>query len=127
LCYLAETYLDTQRAAEAVQCLNEALGMTRSNVDCNFEPEILRLLGEAQLAQGDRAAAHETLLQSLNLARAQGAHLLELRAAMSLARATSTEGQVDEARRFLQDARSAFGRSDNLEPLRRADELLVAG
>jgi class 3 adenylate cyclase/tetratricopeptide (TPR) repeat protein len=126
LCYLAEAYLATQRPAEAVQTLNEALGMSRSNVDCNFEPEILRLLGEAQLVEGDVVAARDTLLQAIHLARAQGARLLELRAATALARATSTQGQADEARRLLQDARSAFGQSVNLAPLRSADELLIA-
>jgi class 3 adenylate cyclase/tetratricopeptide (TPR) repeat protein len=126
LCYAAEAYLAMHRPAEAVQALNEALGMTRSNVDRNFEAEILRLLGEAQLAQGDTATARETILQAIDLAQSQGARLIELRAATTLARATSTPGQADQARRLLQDVRSAFGPSADLAPLRRADELLVA-
>jgi class 3 adenylate cyclase/tetratricopeptide (TPR) repeat protein len=126
LCYLAEAYLATQRPAEAVQTLNEALAMSRCKVDCNFEPEIARLLGEARLVQGDTAAAREMLLQAIHLARAQGARLIELRAATGLARAASTQGQTDEARRLLQEARSAFDRSAKLAPLRSADELLTA-
>ena len=50
-----------------------------------FESELFRLRGQIALDGGDRATAERALRQALDVARAQGAPLFELRAATALA------------------------------------------
>jgi predicted ATPase len=69
-----------------------------------FEPELHRLRGEllldADRLQGD--AARESFEKALSEARRQGAALLELRAAHSLAAWLAGEGRIAEARAVLE-------------------------
>ena len=125
LCYLAEAYLATARFADALDVLGEALEMTRTNVDRNYEPEMLRLLGEALLAQGQLDAARESFLRAVELSRAEGARLLELRATTSFAGLLRFQGETDRAKHLLSDVRASFIDTPDLQPLRVADELLL--
>ena len=71
-----------------------------------FEPELYRLRGEllldADRLQGD--AAREVIRKGAGEARRQGATLLELRAAHSLAASLAGEGRIPEARAVLEPA-----------------------
>src|SRR4029077_6820413 len=64
-------------------------------------PELPRLKGEFLLHAGRGHGVEEYLAQALNAAREQSARLLELRAAMSLARLWRDQGKVQQARELL--------------------------
>jgi tetratricopeptide (TPR) repeat protein len=133
--YLADAYIAANRPAEAFVVLNEAhpddrsgqspLEMVRANVDCNYEPEVLRLLGEARFALRDLDGAKARLLEAIALARSQGAKLLELRSSTSLARVLRDGGDAAEATKVLKDVRSSFSDGVDFPPLRAADQLLL--
>jgi tetratricopeptide (TPR) repeat protein len=88
--YLANAYLKNGRAAEAAEVLEQALGFTRIHVAKFCQPELLRLLGEARLAQGQIEEGRQCLVSALECAHAQGAKLYERRAAATLAALGST-------------------------------------
>jgi class 3 adenylate cyclase/tetratricopeptide (TPR) repeat protein len=123
--YLAEAYLLTNRADEALEVLDLALRMVRVNVDCNYEPGILRLIGEAQLAQRRLSPARESLEASVAQSRTQGARLLELRAATSLARVLREQGEANHAKEVLKGVRAKFADAIDLPALHAADEVLL--
>ena len=66
-----------------------------------FQAETLRLTGEVLLATGDAAAAEAGYREAIAIAQQQSAKLLELRAAMSLARLWRDQGKRAEARELL--------------------------
>ena len=103
--YLAEALLARAEHAKASELLTEALGMTRRNVDRFCEPEILRLLGEAELASGALVAAREYFSGALEVARSHGARLYEQRAQDSLSRLAASSGGKDAARASQEDLR----------------------
>jgi hypothetical protein len=85
--------------------------------------ELLRMKGEFLSASdgGSRGAAAAALLQAIEIARAQGARLLELRAAIALLR---LEGSSGEARAALDRAVQAFEEGVTLTELVEARALL---
>ena len=98
--------------------------MMRTNLDRNFEPEMLRVLGEVQAGQGQPDAARTTLLAALDLAQSQGARLLELKIATTLAQVLEKQGNNSEARRVLAAAAESFPPTSDFAPLTKANELL---
>jgi class 3 adenylate cyclase/tetratricopeptide (TPR) repeat protein len=123
--YLADAYLERGDVELSIQAAQEGLNMARANLDQNFEGELLRLLGEAELLRGDSRAAENCFEQSLALSRSQGARLLELKAATSLARMVIRAGQKPRAAALLREVRGGFGTADELQALRNADEVLA--
>jgi class 3 adenylate cyclase/tetratricopeptide (TPR) repeat protein len=123
--YLGEAYLAAGRSAQAIEVLEGALGMARTNVDRNYEPEILRLLGEARHGLDEVDAARSNFLGALDLARAQGARLFELRTATSLARLLRSQGDGQGANALLGGVRETFGAATEVAPVRIADKLLL--
>jgi predicted ATPase len=69
--------------------------------DVWFAPELDRLKGELLFKIGDTDEAESCLQRALEAAHAQGARLLELRAAMSLARLLEARGRRREAEGLL--------------------------
>ena len=84
-CY-ADALLLVGDPARAMATIDEALAMARANVDRNYEPELLRLRGEALASQGDLPGAEQHFRMALALCSAQGARTLEQRADASLGR-----------------------------------------
>ena len=100
LTYLAESHLQDGRFEQGLASVAEARGISETNLSRNSEPELLRLKGEL-LARTRREDAEAHLRSALDLARAQGAALFELRSAVALARLLKEEDRFREARALL--------------------------
>ncbi|MBV8576355.1 MAG: hypothetical protein JOZ58_15160, partial [Acetobacteraceae bacterium] len=90
----AEAHLIAGRTDDGLRIIDEA---DRDGSDVWFAPELDRLKGELLVRSGDGAAAETCLHRALEAARAQGARLLELRAAMGLANLLDARGRRTEA------------------------------
>jgi class 3 adenylate cyclase/predicted ATPase len=107
---LAEVHRLRGDVTAGLQAIDEALALTQSCGDRWYRPELLRMRGELLLAQAeDRGeAAERCLRESLDLARAMGARMWELRAAVSLGQLWFRQDRADEARRLLESVRAGF-------------------
>jgi class 3 adenylate cyclase/tetratricopeptide (TPR) repeat protein len=123
--YLVEAYLAKGDVPRSVELLQESLALMRSNVERNFEPEILRLLGCALADSGNADGALSTLGAALDMARSQGARLFELKIATSLASVLRRRGDAARARDVLAPVAAGFSRGLDFAALRAADELLA--
>jgi predicted ATPase len=84
------------------------------------------LRGELLLARGgDDEAVDLALLRAKEIAEAQEARSLELRAAMSLARHWRNHGRTDDARRLLRGVYDWFSEGFETPDLRAAHVLLT--
>lgn len=108
MAFLVEAALRQGKVAEGLCTVAKALRLTATHFDRFWEAELYRLRGELLLAQarvqpaahGVRAAV-ASFQQALDIARAQAAKALELRAALSLSRLWQGQGKSDEARSLL--------------------------
>jgi predicted ATPase/class 3 adenylate cyclase len=99
-----EALLQRHQFARAKANIAEALATVRRTGEQLFEAELYRLQAEAHLGELERAdpeRAHSMLANAITTAGRQGAKLLELRAATSLARLYCDQGQPSEARELL--------------------------
>ena len=99
-----EALLQRHQFARTNATIAEALGTVRRTGEQLFEAELYRLQAEAhlgELEQADPDRAHSILANAITTAGRQGAKLLELRAATSLARLYCDQGQPSEARELL--------------------------
>jgi tetratricopeptide (TPR) repeat protein len=119
--YLANAYLRQRRPSDAVSVLLEALGLARTHIARFCEPELLRLLGEGRAALGDLDAARDCLQSALELSRSQGAHLYELRIALTHAQLLDSTREGGSA---LAQARGKFSRTVQFPLLTRVDQFL---
>jgi tetratricopeptide (TPR) repeat protein len=94
----AEAHLIAGRPDDGLRLIGEAGG---DSGDVWFAPELDRLKGELLFKIGDTDEAESCLQRALEAAHAQGARLLELRAAMSLARLLEARGRRREAEGLL--------------------------
>lgn len=102
LSLLARAYQRADRWAEGMAALEEAMRESRQNNERWWAPELHRLRGDLLLAQGAAVIDVEVAYKrALDLARAQQATPLELRAATSLARLWAALGQPDDIERLL--------------------------
>ncbi|MEO8524132.1 MAG: AAA family ATPase [Caldimonas sp.] len=124
-CLLAEAELDAGRPEQARAALAETESGSGSGRN---GAEIDRLLGELVLAEGDGAAnrqlAERRFTSALSLARRQGAHALELRAATSLARLWAGADQAVRAIELLAPVAGAFDEGADTLDVTRARALL---
>ena len=110
-CLLAGAQRAAGRLADARTALGEAERLVAANGNALYAAEGLRLAGEIVLAEGAASArtqAEGAFLSALELARAQGARALELRAATSLARLWRHAGQATRALALLEPVFAAF-------------------
>ncbi len=109
---------------EGIEWADEALRCVASNLDCYYEPELLRLKGELKLLEGQGEAALTCFNTALDLARSQQAKSLELRAAMSLARLWQSQGKQAEAHELLAPIYAWFTEGLDTRDLKDAKALL---
>jgi predicted ATPase/DNA-binding winged helix-turn-helix (wHTH) protein len=121
----AEALVNAGRTREATGRLTDALEFCQHNGELMFVPEIWRVLGRAAHAEaGAQAGAGEafggTLVYAttcfttaLELSRAQGARMWELRASMAMAALLHDEGRRDEAIEVLEQITSYFDASSS--------------
>jgi adenylate cyclase len=123
----AQTYLKLRNPQDGLTCLNAALSIIRDGCDHCWEAELNRLYGELIIIQErDGRLAEGRFLQALTLSRMQEARMLELRAAMSLARLWHEQGRSPEARQMLSEIYDQFDEGFDSDDLRQAKSLLMA-
>ena len=106
--------------------IEEALAESRANNERWWDSELHRLRSELLLANGvDDYDVEVALLRAAEIARAQHAKSLELRAAMTLARHWRDRNRADEARHLLSDIYSWFTEGFDTPDLQSARSLLT--
>lgn len=123
---VARVQTQAGQTEEALATLDEALAVSRAHNERWWDAELHRLRGELMLARGlDDYDVEAALLRSLQVARAQEARSLELRAAMSLAKLWSAENRAEDARRLLAEVYGWFTEGFDTPDLLAASLLLV--
>lgn len=124
--YLAAALLSLGRHDAGLAAIDDGLDCVARNGEHWGEAELYRLRGELLLAQSpDNAArAAAAFERALAIARRQGAVVLALRAATSLARLERAQGRADSARALLGHA-LAHDRVDGDTPELRAARALA--
>jgi predicted ATPase len=111
LTLLAEAHGRAGQTREGLAALAEAMTAARATGERWWEAESFRLEGELRLEQGgpeSASAAEASFLRALEVAHAQQAMSLALRAATSLARLWHRQGKAEEARRKLGEVFGGF-------------------
>jgi DNA-binding winged helix-turn-helix (wHTH) protein/tetratricopeptide (TPR) repeat protein len=163
LSFLAEGYRQQDKLDEARQVVVDALNLTETNFDTFWEAELYRQKGELLLTQEGKnqkskgksqkskmtdprpltpdpqGEAEACFLQAIDIARQQGAKLLELRAVISLVRLRQRQAQdhatrntqhesrlrLDEARAMLSEVYNWFTEGFDTVDLQTARTLLA--
>jgi predicted ATPase len=120
---LAAAYVHVGQGEDALATVTTALALVDRTGERFFLAELYRLRGELLLRQ-DVSAAEDCFGQALAIAGAQGAHALELRAAMSLSRLWYRQGKTAEARAVLGESYGWFTEGFDTADLRAAQTLL---
>lgn len=121
---VAEAQLRAGRPGDALGALSRGLRYVEESQEHVHEPELHRLRAEIMIAQGATAAGEASLGKAMERAQAQQAKMLELRAALVLARLRRDQGRVAEAAALLQPLDAWFEKGSELPELREAAELL---
>jgi predicted ATPase len=126
LYWLAEAYCATGRLDEALDTLNNALGVAEEHENLWQEAEIYRLKGEFLLRKGDSnsAEAQGCFERAIEIARKQSAKSLELSATTSLGRLLAKQGRRDKARAMLAEIYGWFTEGFDTPDLKDAKALL---
>jgi class 3 adenylate cyclase/tRNA A-37 threonylcarbamoyl transferase component Bud32/tetratricopeptide (TPR) repeat protein len=122
--YLIDACLMAGRLAEGLAVTREALLLSETQLDVNFDAELFRLEGELLHASGEAEAAEVAFWKALEIARDQGARIFELRTATSLVRLLAEQGRAGEALPALSAAYRAFYEGFATRDLTEARELL---
>ena len=103
LARLAEALGKTGQVEEGLSALDEAIDSSRKSGAAYWDAELQRRKGELLLAANgvERAAAEACFRRAIDIAQAQSAKSLELRAAISLARLLAKQGQRRQAHDLL--------------------------
>ena len=112
------------RHDEGLAALRQATALVEETGERYVEAEIHRLEGNLLLATDGAAAAEACYMTALEVARAQEARSLELRAATSLARLWAERGRSAEARDLLAPVYGWFTEGFDTRDLREAKALL---
>jgi DNA-binding SARP family transcriptional activator/tetratricopeptide (TPR) repeat protein len=126
LSLLAQVYALAGSPDEALMTLDKALAESRANNEHWWDAELHRLRGELLLARGgDDEAVDLALLRAKEIAEAQEAKSLELRAAISLARHWRNHERDNDAQRLLSEVYAWFTEGFETSDLQAAQELLT--
>jgi class 3 adenylate cyclase len=106
----ARGLINAGRHADALALVNKMLAESGAPHVGFFMPEMWRLKGELlmHISAGDRAESERCLRTALTASERQGALLLQLRAATSLARLLGESGAREQAHALLQPVLGAF-------------------
>lgn len=104
LALLAQAYGKAGRVEEGLAAIDEAFSEAHAHNEHWWDAELYRLRGEFLLMHGSDASDVEAaFFHAIEIAQAQQARSLELRATMSLARLWHARHRSNDARRRLQD------------------------
>lgn len=123
-CWLAEGLVAIGQSDEALEIINEAIAHSPSGEESWMAPELLRVRGGVLLSSQKLHEAERSLLDSLALARHQGAKGWELRTATTLAQHYATLKRDTEARDLLESIYRQFTEGFGTPDLVNARELL---
>jgi class 3 adenylate cyclase/tetratricopeptide (TPR) repeat protein len=105
--YLVEAHLHDGNWQGGLEAVEEALALSSTNLDRFYHPELLRLKGDLlQLREPGGKACRALYREAVAHSRGSGSALLELRAAVSLARVLGRRSK--EGRAALQQALAKF-------------------
>jgi class 3 adenylate cyclase/predicted ATPase len=121
---LAAVYEIVGQVEESLTLLDDALDIVERTGESWFAAELNRQKGQLLLRQGCSDAAEELYRTALSIAKEQGAKLLELRAAMSLARLRRKQNRPSEARDLLAPVYTWFTEGFDTPDLQEAKALL---
>ena len=126
LALLAQLSIDGGEVDAALEALGEAKRMAEDTGERQWEAEIHRLIGEARLARDPGADAHaETCFRAgIEIAGRQGARMLALRSANSLARLWNGMGRRQKAHALLAPLYDGFSEGFGTPDLMDAKALL---
>jgi adenylate cyclase len=125
---LAEAHGAAGRPEAGCETILEALGSSDRSGEAWWRAELWRIEAELRLklAVADEEAAERRLLDALDLARAQRARSLELRATASLFRLWTKQGKRSvDAQRALADTLNWFTEGRDTSDLKQAAQLLL--
>jgi predicted ATPase len=91
---MAEVLLLERDVQAASQWIDKAITLMTANSDMYFAAELHRLAGACDRERGRSSTAIQHLRTALDVARAQGAKLFELRAALDLSEIDPTDGHA---------------------------------
>jgi predicted ATPase len=132
LALLAEAHGQLGQAEKGLHVLDEAMAVAHEHGERFYEAELCRLKGELLLRQATAAGlrpvvpeeAEACCRQAVNIARRQGAKVLELRAVMSLSRLWRQQGKRAEARPLLAEIYGRFTEGFDSDDVQEAKRLL---
>jgi len=99
---MAEALISASRAEEATEWVVSALAHAAEFEERVYEPELRRVLAEAQLMLGEPGKAEESLRTAIEVAQSRQSKMFELRAAVQLAMLLREQRRTEEAAGFLQ-------------------------
>jgi tetratricopeptide (TPR) repeat protein len=121
---LARSLRRAGRLDEAIKVLEAEIIEASDRTELHFAPELHRLKGEILHDQGMGEASEASLEQAIDLARAQNARMLELRATVSLGRILAQTARHDVARSRVRNVYRTFAEGAPTPDLRDAQALL---
>ena len=126
LCSLADGHLASCRSDRASDLVARALAIVKETNERWIEPELHRLNGEVMLLDGRHRwpEAGDCFRRAIELAQAQAAKSLELRAASSLARLWAEQGERQKACDLLAPVYGWFSEGFDTVDLKEARALL---
>jgi class 3 adenylate cyclase/predicted ATPase/DNA-binding CsgD family transcriptional regulator len=99
--FLAEAHLQAGQFDDALTALDRAAEAAAATGECHYQAELCRLRGAVLAKTGKDAEAASCFQRAIDTARSQQAKSLELRAAMSLARLWTEQGERQKAHDLL--------------------------
>ena len=126
LSMLGRAFAERRQFDPARRCIGEAIALAETSGERWFDAEIYRIGGEIELGSSEPKGpnAQRYFEQALDVARAQQARSLELRAAVSLARLWRGQGRRTEARDLLAPVYEWFTEGFDTLDLKEAEALL---
>jgi predicted ATPase len=121
---LAQALAACGHYGEGLAALREAAALVEDTGERYVEAEIRRLKGNLLLAENGSPEAEACYVRALEVARAQEARSLELRAACDLARLWAEQGRRSEARDLLAPVYGWFTEGFDTADLKEAKALL---
>jgi predicted ATPase len=122
---LAEARFDAGRVTDALALVDHAVNAGEGPASGLYVSEVHRLRGTFLKSLGSPVEEVQCALRTaLQIAEEQGAYLLKLRAAMSLARLWRDQGKVQQARELLAPVYGWFTEGFDTRDLKEAKALL---